>query len=672
MRRSTGRRAEPTRTGTRRPARAPGRGGAGRAAGAADERAREPPAHAGPDPLRDDQFRSLFEHSSDAVILATPEGTILAANPEACRVFGRAEADMLSLGRSGLVDPSDSRLARLVEERARTGLFKGELRFRRSDGSTFPAEVSSAFYRDQSGAMRASIIIRDVTERRRADDALRQANEYLRAIIDGVEEGIIVYDRELRYVVFNRFMERMHGRPASEVLGRRATEVFPWIRESGIDAMVERALRGEAVQARELLLRRAGKSDVWQFARYAPLRDARGEIVGAIALVSDITERRRADDALHATNRFLQEIIDGAEEGIIVYDREMRFVAFNRFMERLHGCAAADVLGKVAPEVFPFLGESGVEQMIRRALAGEVVQARELLLRRPGRSDVWEYYRVGPHRDAAGNIIGAIALVSDVTERHQSEERIRLANAEIAALNRQLEAENVYLRRDLIANVSHDLRTPLAALHGYLETLLVKGEDLAPEKRRGYLETAARQSEHLGTLIAELFELVKLDFKGFEIHPEPVQLGELAQDVLQKFQLAAEERSVVLRSRIDPHLPLASADISLVERVLDNLIDNALRHTPAGGEVRLEVTAGEGGVRLRVADTGSGIPAAELGHIFDRFYRVDRSRSARTGGAGLGLAIVKRIVELHGATIHVDSAPGRGTAFSFSLPVAAR
>ena len=106
------------------------------------------------------------------------------------------------------------------------------------------------------------------------NDALREANQFLQAIIDGVEEGIIVYDRELRYVVFNRFMERMHGRPASEVLGRRATEVFPWIRESGIDAMVERALRGEAVQARELLLRRAGKGDVWQYSRYAPLRDA--------------------------------------------------------------------------------------------------------------------------------------------------------------------------------------------------------------------------------------------------------------------------------------------------------------------------------------------------------------------------------------------------------------
>jgi two-component system OmpR family sensor kinase len=237
------------------------------------------------------------------------------------------------------------------------------------------------------------------------------------------------------------------------------------------------------------------------------------------------------------------------------------------------------------------------------------------------------------------------------------------AYAEIEALKTRLEAENVYLRRHLIANVSHDLRTPLAALHGYLETLLMKEDRLSAQQRKNYLKIAARQSEHLGTMVSELFELVQLDFKGFEIHPESMQLGELAQDVLQKFQIAAEKKRIALKAEIRADLPFVWADIGLIERALENLLDNALRHTPFGGVVSLAVTASDGRVAVRVSDTGSGIPAAELPHIFERFYRVDKSRTSGTGGAGLGLAIVKRIVDLHRGEIAVESTPRQALPF---------
>jgi signal transduction histidine kinase len=156
--------------------------------------------------------------------------------------------------------------------------------------------------------------------------------------------------------------------------------------------------------------------------------------------------------------------------------------------------------------------------------------------------------------------------------------------------------ENVYMRRELIANVSHDLRSPLASIRGYLEALLQKGDTLAPDKRHAYLEIAARQSEHLGTLISELFELAKLDYKGYQINPEPVQLGELAQDVLQKFQLAAEKRNIALQ--VEAHLDGAfvRADIGLIERALENLLENALKHTPPGGTVSVAVGRQDGRV----------------------------------------------------------------------------
>lgn len=255
-------------------------------------------------------------------------------------------------------------------------------------------------------------------------------------------------------------------------------------------------------------------------------------------------------------------------------------------------------------------------------------------------------------------------------ERLQAVEGLERALAEVEVLKDRLQDENVYLRRELIANVSHDLRSPLASLRGYLETLLLKEGMLPEADRRSYLEIALRQSQQLQTLISELFELARLDFAGYRIDAEPVQLGELARDVAQKLGLAAQTKEVALDLEIEPELGLALADIGLIERALTNLIENALAHTPAGGRIVLAVHSKGERVAVRVADNGGGIAAVDLPRIFERFYRADKARRRDAQGSGLGLAIVKRVVELHGSEIHVESEPGRGTSFWFELPLA--
>ena len=224
------------------------------------------------------------------------------------------------------------------------------------------------------------------------------------------------------------------------------------------------------------------------------------------------------------------------------------------------------------------------------------------------------------------------------------------------------------MRRDLVAQVSHDLRTPLAALHGYLETLKLKEHSLTPEERAGYFDIVLHQSEHLTRLVEELFELAKLEAREASPDCEPFSLPELVQDVVQKFKLKADAHRVSLAMELDPDLPLVSGDIALVERVLDNLIDNALTHTPAGGSVRVPVRRDAQQVILCVADTGKGIPPDEIPRVFDPFYQTKDQKSGN-GHAGLGLAIARRIVELHGSVLDVRSRPGEGTTFTFGLPV---
>jgi two-component system, OmpR family, sensor kinase len=225
------------------------------------------------------------------------------------------------------------------------------------------------------------------------------------------------------------------------------------------------------------------------------------------------------------------------------------------------------------------------------------------------------------------------------------------------------------LRRELVANVSHDLKTPLASLQGYVDTLLLKDDVLGPEERRNYLSVASRSCERLGKLVADLIELAKLDAHEVTPQAEPFSPGELLQDVAQKFALKASQRRVRLETDLPERIPYVSADIGLIERVLDNLIGNALAHTGAGGTVRLVLRQEGDEVVLQIGDTGSGIADQDLPHIFERFYRANTDGWEQGGHAGLGLAITKSILDLHGSPMQVDSTVGVGTTFAFRLPV---
>ena len=227
-------------------------------------------------------------------------------------------------------------------------------------------------------------------------------------------------------------------------------------------------------------------------------------------------------------------------------------------------------------------------------------------------------------------------------------------------------------RHELIANVSHDLRTPIASLRGYLDTLALKDGVLSKVERDEYLQIAVRQSERLGRLVDELFELTKLDAKEVEPDMERFQLAELVQDNVQRFQLRAKEKGVTLEADFDPDLPPVRADLGLMERALENLIENALRFTPAGGAVRVELREGAHRLSVRVVDTGCGIAACDLPHIFDRYYRSRSGNGAAKKGAGLGLAITRRILELHHSELDIASTPGAGTTVAFCLAAEVR
>ncbi|MDX1628919.1 MAG: ATP-binding protein [Fulvivirga sp.] len=224
------------------------------------------------------------------------------------------------------------------------------------------------------------------------------------------------------------------------------------------------------------------------------------------------------------------------------------------------------------------------------------------------------------------------------------------------------------LRRELVGNVSHDLRTPIAVIHGYIETLMIKKDQLSKEEREKYLQIILESTEKLRKLVDELFELSKLEAKQINPVKEPFFIHELIHDICQKFQILANEKNVTINASEKKDAPLVYADVSLIERALQNLLDNALKFTPEGGSITVDIDDSDEFVQIKVSDTGPGIPKDQIPFIFDRYHIGDKRISLDKNSTGLGLAIVKKILEIHDQTIQLTSRLNEGSTFTFQLP----
>ncbi len=273
----------------------------------------------------------------------------------------------------------------------------------------------------------------------------------------------------------------------------------------------------------------------------------------------------------------------------------------------------------------------------------------------------------GAEQLAEGDLSVRLDASSQDEVGHLAKTLNKMAEELEKAFRRQMELEQA--RKELIASVSHDLRTPLASMRAMVEAIsdgVVSDEATI----RRYHATMKAEVEHLSTLIDDLFELSRLDSGTLELHLRPIPVEDILSGALDMMSAEAAKRKLAIHSRLNGNLAPVLADPHKIQRVLYNLLQNAIRHTPPDGAIVVEAQSFEGVVQIDVTDTGQGIAREDIDRVFERFYRGEKSRSREHGGTGLGLAIAKGIVESHGGRIWVNSAPGKGSRFSFSLPVA--
>ena len=367
----------------------------------------------------------------------------------------------------------------------------------------------------------------------------------------------------------------------------------------------------------------------------------------------ELEELRRAESQI----RFQARLLDALEQAVIATDLEGRILYWNRFAEQLYGWPASEAMGRSIVEVTPTPDSRDVAAEIFGTLRqGRSWSGEFRVQRKDGRTFVAQVTD-SPIEDASGQLVGVVGVSSDISERKRMEVALRESEDRLRA--------TVAEREEIVAIVSHDLRNPLNTI--MMASALLVEPGLPLDKKDVQTGLIRRAEQQMGRLIEDLLDVTRMQTGQLGIQPNPTDAADLLRTAQQLYSQQAGSRSIALD--IEPHgaLPRVQADRDRVQQVLANLIGNALVHTPAEGTVTLSAERRGDEVWFGVRDTGSGIPADALPHVFDRFWRADRSERK---GAGLGLSIAKGIVEAHGGRIEAESEPGRGSTFRFSLPVA--
>lgn len=336
----------------------------------------------------------------------------------------------------------------------------------------------------------------------------------------------------------------------------------------------------------------------------------------------------------------LEAVLGSMANGIIFINRRGQIDLINPAAERFLSFSGPESIGRPHDAV---IRHPELSALINEGLQGGYAVEREIKIAYPDET-FFEVY-ISPIRDQTGRLTGVVAVLRDITEKRKLER----------------------MRRDFVANVSHELKTPVTAIKGFTETLL-DGALNDEKASREFVEIIDHEAERLKRLIQDLLDLSRIEAKQVKLRRLPVDISSIAGDAVLKLRGQADNAKISLYVNLPDAPVVAEADRDLIEQVLVNLVDNAVKYTPAGGRVDVEVAEKGRDVVVWVRDTGIGIPPDDIDRVFERFYRVDKARSRAQGGTGLGLSIVKHIVDIHGGTVGVNSRPGKGSEFFFTLP----
>ncbi len=617
---------------------------------------------------REEHLRGIMETVLDAIITINETGIIDTFNPAAERIFGFTAKEVIGKNVKKLMPQPfrrehDGYLSRYLKTgKARIIGIGREVTGRRKDGSTFPMELTVS-EGDHAGAKMYIGVVRDITKRKGAEEALRGSEREVRSILDNLQDTFFRTDMNGITLKNSPSAYELTGYSAEELIGRNivANYVNP---DDQIDIykLIEKG-NGNPVDYEVKIRHKSGRK-IWISARSRLLKDAKGKSIGVEGMARDITERKIAEEALKLSEERFALAMRASNEGIWDWDLATDKTHMSKRLESLMEVKSNARITKntVYKSIHPEDKKTYRDAMIAH-LKGEteVFECEFRFLRRNG--DIrWLRDRGLALRHPDGLAYRMIGSVGDITERKRGEEVLRdaLEQAEIA--NRT--------KTDFLANISHELRTPLNAIIGFSD--LISSEIFGPigvEKYREYTVTISESGHHLLDIINDILDIARIEVGKLDFKPERVKLEPVFESCLRLIRERAEKGDLTLRRNIQGDLPDIKADPRRLKQILLNLLSNAVKFTPAKGTVTLKARMTKAGTLvISVSDTGIGMKAADIPNVMTAFVQVDSKLSRSYEGTGLGLPLTKSFVELHDGNMGIKSSPGKGTTVTIYFP----
>ncbi len=659
--------------------------------------------HPPPDDLAFRHLARVVESSDDAIVSKDLNGTVTSWNRAAERMFGYTAQE--AVGQSiRMIIPADRQSEEdmvLAQIRVGQPITHFETIRQTKAGTLIPISLTvSPIYDDAGKVIGASKIARNISDRVEA----AAANALLVAIVESSDDAIITKNLDSVITSWNRAAEEMFGYAAADAIGQSIRVLIPSELQHEEDMVLARIRAGERVSHYETIRQRKDGARLNVALTISPLRDARGNIIGASKIARNVTERTRllAEANEHAANTqklsevgaivastldresIVQKVTDiatqltGAEFGAFFYNVTNPDTGEAYMLYTLSGApreAFSNFPHPRATAVFAptFHGDGPVrlDDVTQDARYGRSAPYHGMP---QGHLPVRSYLAV-PVKGLAGNVLGGLffghAQVGVFTEQHERLAVGIAAWASVALENARLYTDAQIANRmkdEFLAVLSHELRTPLNAVVGY--SRLLRANILTGEKAARGLETLARNATSLMQIVEDVLDVSRIVAGKVRLDVQPVELPLVIDNAVATVQPAADARGVQLQTIVDPRVGPVSGDPNRLQQVVWNLVANAVKFTPRDGRVQVRLERVNSHVEITVSDTGAGIRADFIPYVFERFRQADVGLTRKTGGLGLGLAIVRHMVEMHGGTVEVSSlGEGQGATFRVRLPL---
>lgn len=483
--------------------------------------------------------------------------------------------------------------------------------------------------------------------------------EFLQSVLDGIEESIVVLDRDYRIVCHNNAFKSWLKQPKKKLVGECCYAVIHDQPVRCTPCIVHETFRtGQFFESSHSHDMGGGKR-IYHETRSYPIKDSNNEVKYVIYMFRDITERALIEEKIRELNKFKKKILDNAGVAINILDKDGNIISSNRGAEELFGHSEGDVQGTPHSVFYRKNDKNLLEKSMKEALEKGKFEG-EITLVKKDNTEFPAKLTLTTVEDDNRNVIAIIEIVNDLTQLKKAERVIKQQLEKLKELDSRKE--------DYFYCTSHEFKTPLTTIVGLTKMLMDGKLGEINEKQKEALDLVYCDTKRLRGAVQKILDIAKIESGKMVYNIDKVDLQPVINDVLETLKVLISGKNLTVTKEVDAELPPVMADKDKLAIVFENIVGNAIKFTPTGGKIGIKARKDGGSVLVEIHDTGMGIPPEDTKKVFEKYYQVKSGSGSNSSGSGIGLVICKNVVEAFGGKIWVESKPGEGSTFKFTLP----